>query len=158
MSDTVCRWLSLTQDVVGRVIPGVLVPVSEMKMRSLLGLSSHSAFRWWYAHCAARTLLSDKQMSCCAGYKLVSWFEASCICIRWTAGVRAPWPGARDSVASLRRSSQGWMPARMVVRWCRTQASSHTSIGVVDRGVSKASVSTATPERSAVFCGWMHQG
>jgi len=46
MSDTVCRWLSLTQDVVGRVIPGVLVPVSEMKMRSLLGLSSHSAFRW----------------------------------------------------------------------------------------------------------------
>jgi len=36
---------------------------------------------------------------------------------------------------------------------CRTQASSHSSQGVVDDGVDKASVNTATPDRSAVFCG-----
>ena len=40
-----------------------------------------------------------------------------------------------------------------VVHWCRTQASSHDSQGVVDGGVDKASVSTAVPDRSAVLCG-----
>jgi len=40
---------------------GVWVPASGMKMRSLLGLSAHSAFHCWSAHCAARMLLlSDK--------------------------------------------------------------------------------------------------
>jgi len=37
-----------------------------------------------------------------------------------------------------------------VVRWCRTQASSHSSQGVVDGGVDKAGVSTAAPDRSTV--------
>ena len=46
-------------------------------------------------------------------------FEVPCICARWT--VIAEWsrcPGsmarrARDGVAPLRRSSAGWMPARI---------------------------------------------
>jgi len=40
-----------------------------------------------------------------------------------------------------------------VVRWCRTQASSHNSQGVVDGGVGKAGMSTEAPIRSAVLCG-----
>jgi len=40
-----------------------------------------------------------------------------------------------------------------VVCWCKTQASSHYLQGVVDGRVNKAGVSTATPDRSAVFCG-----
>ena len=57
--------LSRTQALLGRVIPGAWVPVSGMKMRSLVGLSVHSAFPWWSAHCAARMLLlSDKLMNC----------------------------------------------------------------------------------------------
>jgi len=41
----------------------------------------------------------------------------------------------------------------MVVRWCRAQASSHNSQGVVDGGVDKAGVSTAAPDRSTVLYG-----
>jgi len=41
--------------------------VSGIEVRSLVGLSAHSAFHWWSAHCAARMLLlSEKLMSCCA--------------------------------------------------------------------------------------------
>ena len=49
--------LSRTQAVFGRVIPGGWVPVSGMQMRSLVGLSAHSAFHWWSAQCAACMLL-----------------------------------------------------------------------------------------------------
>ena len=43
------------------------VPVPGIKMLSLVGLSVHSAFHWWSAHCVARMLLlSEKLMSCCA--------------------------------------------------------------------------------------------
>ena len=38
------RRLSWTQDLLGSVIPGVCVPVSEIEVRSLVGLSAHSAF------------------------------------------------------------------------------------------------------------------
>ena len=37
-----------------------------------------------------------------------------------------------------------------VVRWCRTQASSHNWQGVVDCGVDKAGMSTASPDRHAI--------
>ena len=47
------------------VSPEGYLPVSGMKMRSLVGLSALSAFHWWSAQCAARMLLlSDKLMSC----------------------------------------------------------------------------------------------
>jgi len=91
------------------------VPVSGMKMRSLVGLYNHSAFHWWSAHCAAhRLLLSDELMRCCgAGTN-------GCLDLRRRAfaldgQVSAGWsrcPGpmtrsARDSVAPFRWSSAG---------------------------------------------------
>jgi len=45
-----------------------------------------------------------------------------------------------------------------LVRWCRTQASGHSSQSVVDGRVNKAGVSTAAPDRSAVLCSRMDQG
>ena len=54
-------------DLLERAIPGWYVPVSGIKIRNLVGLSAHSPFHWWSAHCAARVLLlSDKLVSCCA--------------------------------------------------------------------------------------------
>ena len=40
-----------------------------------------------------------------------------------------------------------------VVRWCRTQASSHKSQDVVDGRVNEVCVITAALDRSAVLCG-----
>jgi len=37
-----------------------------------------------------------------------------------------------------------------VVRWCRTQASSHNSQSVVDGGVDEAGMTTAAPDRSTL--------
>ena len=73
-------------------------------------------------------------------------------------GSMARRPG--NSVAPLRRISSGWDACDYwkVVRWCRTQTSSHNSQGVVDGGVSKAGVSTAAPNRSALLCSRMDQG
>jgi len=85
---SVRRRLSQTQACLGRVIPGVCVPVSGIKVRSLMGLFAHSAFHWWSAHCAACMLLSDKLMSCCvADTNRVSRFEVPCSSTRW-AGER----------------------------------------------------------------------
>jgi len=62
------RWIGQSRtQALGRVIPGVCVPVSGIKVRSLVGLSAHSACHWWSVHCAARMLLSsEKLMRCCA--------------------------------------------------------------------------------------------
>ena len=61
------RRLSRIQALLERVIPRRWVPMSGMKVRSLVRLLNHSAFHWWSSHCAARMwLLSDKLMSCCA--------------------------------------------------------------------------------------------
>jgi len=60
------RRLSRTHTVLGRVFPGGWVPVTGMKVRSLVGLCNHSAFHRWSAQRAARILmLSDELMSCC---------------------------------------------------------------------------------------------
>jgi len=45
-----------------------------------------------------------------------------------------------------------------VVRWCGTQASNHNLQGVVGGGVNETGMSTAAPNRSAVFCSRMDQG
>ena len=89
-------------------------------MRSLVGLSAHFAFHWSSAQCAARMLLlSERVMTCCAAG------TNGCLDLMGRAFVHggrmsAEWsrcPGSmarrpRDSVAPLRRSSAGWMPAR----------------------------------------------
>jgi len=99
------------------VKPGGWVPLSGMKMRRCV---ARSAFYWWSAHCAARMLLSDELMRCCAAG------TNGCLDLRRRAfalngQVSAEWsrcPGsmarrATDNVAPLRRSSAGWMPARI---------------------------------------------
>ena len=93
-----------------------------MKMRSFVVFSNHYALHWWSAQCAVRMLLSssDALMSCCAAN------TNGCLNLRWRAfapggQMSAEWrrcPGsmarrAGDSVAPLRRSSAGWMPARI---------------------------------------------
>jgi len=104
--------------LLGRLIPGGWVPVSGIKMRSLMGLSAHPAFHWWSVHCAARMLLSsDELMTCCAAG------TNGCLDLRRRAfaldgRVSAEWSRcpasmarrARDTVAPLRRSLAGWIP------------------------------------------------
>ena len=113
--------LSRTQALLGKVILGVCVPVSGIKVQSPMGLSAHSAFHWWSGHCAAHMLwLSEKLTSCSAAG------TNGCLDLRRRATalngrVNAEWsscPGsmarrARDSVAPLWRSSAGWMPVRI---------------------------------------------
>ena len=56
------RRLSRTQAVLGRVIPGWWVPMSGMKMGSLVVFINHFAFHLWSAQSAARLLLSSHGM------------------------------------------------------------------------------------------------
>jgi len=149
------RRLSRTQALLGRVIPGGCVPVSGIEVRSFVGLYAYCTFHWWSPHCAARMLLSEKLMSCCAAG------TNGCLDLRHCAAgpdgrVSAEWsrcPGSmtrrpRDSVALLRRSSAGWMPARI----------GRLSTDVGRRHPVTIRMSTAAPNRSAVFCSRMDQG
>ena len=112
------RRLSRTQALLWRVATVGYLPVSGMKMRGLVGLSAHSAFHWWSAHCAARMLLSDKLMSCCAAdtngclhLRRRAFALDGQMSAEWSRCPRSMAQRARDSVASLRRSSVGWMSA-----------------------------------------------
>ena len=88
-------------------------------------------------------LLSDELMSCCAT-GINGCLELRCRAFALDGRVSVEWNRcpcsmarrARNSVASVRRSSVGWMPAR-IGRWCRTQASSHNSQDVVDGGIDE---------------------
>ena len=105
----------------GHFIPEGWVPVSQKQLQSLVGLSNHTAFHRWSAQSAARMLLlSDEMMSCCAAG------TNGCLDLRRRTSalggqVSSEWsrcPGAmawraKDSVTLLRRSSAGWMPARI---------------------------------------------
>ena len=94
-------------------------------------------------------------------YKWVSRFERPCIPTRW-AGVQSSrhgtawWRQCDSTATKLSRldGCEGWK----VVRWCRSQVSSHTSQGVGDGGVNEAGMSTAAPDRSALLCCWMDHG
>jgi len=76
------------------------------------------------------------------------------------ADVQAPWHGVLETVwlhcdeAQQRGACEDWK----IIRWCRAQASSHNSQGVVDGRVNEASMSTAASDRSTVLCCWMDQG
>jgi len=147
----VLRRLSRTQALLGKFAPGVLYRCRGLKcgvLRVCLPTPHSIGNPPSAPHVCC--LLSDEQMSCCAagtnGY-LDLRRRASALDRR----VSAEWsrcPGsmarrAKDNVAPLRRSSASWMPAR---------------IGVLDGGVDEAGMSTEAPDRSAVLCGWMHQG
>jgi len=113
------RRLSRTHAILGRVIPGGWMPVSGMKVRSLVGvhLSSHSTFHRWSGQCAAPLLLSSEEMiNSCAARTWVSQFETPFICTRWTralsgAGVHTPWPSVLETVWLLYgKAQQVWWP------------------------------------------------
>jgi len=103
---------------------------------------------------ARMLLLSEKLMSCCSAG------TNGCLDLRRRAAApdervstewsRCPGSMARSpSVAPLRRSSAGWIPARI----------GRLSAGVGRRHprVNKACMSTAAPNRSAVLCSRMDQ-
>jgi len=111
-------------------------------------------------------LLSDEQMRYC-----VTGTDG-CLDLRRHASaldgrVSAEWRRCPGSMARRAREC-GSIATRLrrldacedwkVIRWFRTQASSHNSQGVVDGGVDKAGMSTAAPDRIAVLCGSIHQG
>jgi len=75
---------------------------------------------------------------------------------RWVlsgADVQAPWHGVLETVwLHWDEAQQVWcLRGRKIVRWCRTQASSHSSQGVVGCRINEARVSTAEPARSAIL-------
>ena len=162
------RRLSRTQALVGRVIPGRCVPVSGMKMRSLVGFVRPPRIPLEIRPMRRTSVVVVRKTDAllCGGYKWVSRFEAPCICTRW-AGERCVEQMSRlhgtashrecDSTATkLSRfdACEDWK----VVLWCKTQASRHNSQGVVHGGVDEGGISTAAPNRSAVLCSPLHQG
>jgi len=140
-----------------------------MKVGNLIVLSNHSTFHLWSAQSTALLLLPDELLRCCKAGNNV------CLDLRRRAfplcgQVSTDWsrcPSSRithssDSVAPLRRTSSCEMPARIasgmparIVRWCRTQASSHNSQGAVEGKANEAGVRTAAPDRCAILCRWM---
>jgi len=94
------------------------MPVSVIKMQSLVGLSTYSAFHWWSAQCAAcMLLLSDELMSCCAAGTNVC-LDLRCHASALDGRVSAEWSRclgsmaqhARGSVAPFQWSSADWRP------------------------------------------------
>jgi len=79
------RRLRRTHSVLVRVIPGVWVPVSEMKVRNHVVFSNHSAFHWWSAQSAFSVVIvrwTDEFM--CGRDKWVSRFGMPFIHTRCT--------------------------------------------------------------------------
>jgi len=122
--------------------------MSGIKIRNLVGLSAHSAFHWRSAHCAARMLLlSDKLMRCCTAgtngcldLKRRAFALDGRVSAEWSRcpGFMAQRP--RDSVAPLRRSSAGWMPAR---------------VGRLSTGVGRRH--PVTIHKASLMAGWMRR-
>ena len=104
-----------------RLFLGGSVPVSRMKMRSLVGLTAHSALHWWSTHCAARMLLLLEELmrwcvadtNACLDLSRRAFTLDGQVNVEWST---CPGPMARrakDNVPPMRRSSGGWMLARM---------------------------------------------
>ena len=92
-----------------------------MKVRSLVVLCNHSAFYRWSAQNAALLLLSSVELMSCCAVDANGYVNLRCRAFPLGGQVSAKLsrcPGsmarrARDSVGPLRRSSAGWMPARL---------------------------------------------
>ena len=69
-----------------------------------------------------------------------------------TADAQAPRHGVIETVWLLCDEAQqvGCLRGQEIVRWCSTQASGHSSQGVVYGGVNEAGASTAAPDMSVV--------
>ena len=113
--------LSLTQDVLGRLIPSCLELTLGMKSRTLEVLSNYSAFHLCFVHCFTRMLSLNKLSNSfhAAGTngrldlslsKCAFCCPTNCPCSTWSGSWIALF--AKESVAPNRRSSAGWMPAR----------------------------------------------
>ena len=116
------RRLSRTQALLGRVIPGGWILVSETKMRSVVGLSAHSEIHLMIRPLRRKyvVVLVRKLMSCCAagtnGY--LDLRRRASPLDGWLSAEWSRYPGSmarrpRDNVAPLLRSSAGRMPARI---------------------------------------------
>jgi len=96
------------------------VLVSGMKVRSLVRLSNHFVFHWWSTQSAALLLfLSDEPKSCCAAgtnerldLRGCAYAPGGQVSAEWSRCLGSMARRASESVARLRRSSAGWMPAR----------------------------------------------
>ena len=113
------RRLNRIYAVLAKAIPGGWVPISGMKLRSLVVLSSHVAFFRWITQSAALLFLSkDGLMSCCAAGKsgcLNLWCRAFPPG-RQVRSESSRCPGsmalcAGGSAAPFQRSSASGMPA-----------------------------------------------
>ena len=110
----VWRRLSRTHAVLEREIPGGWVPVSGMKARSHAVFSNHSAFHRRSAQSAALLLLSDELMrNECLNLRRRAFALDGQVSAEWSRCPGSMVRRARDSGAPLRRSSAGWMPARI---------------------------------------------
>jgi len=97
------------------------VPVSVLKVRSLVRLCNHSAFHWWppnapHARCCYRQMkwwvVRWAQMGVSI-WDAVHSHPVDRWPLSWTC-VQAPWHGVLwENVAPLRRSPAGWISARM---------------------------------------------
>jgi len=138
-----------------------------MKVQCLAVFSNHFTFYWWSTQNVAFLLLSSNElMSCCAAVTngfLNLRLHAFPPDVQVSAEL-SRYPGsmarcARDSVAPLKWSSPGWMPARIgrlsTSRGCRHPVTA-----------CKASLMTTSLRRvwalqhqtgSAVLCCWMDQ-
>ena len=108
--DQRCSW---------RAIPGDWVPMSGMKIWSLIVLSYCSSFHLWYVEVPHLLLSSEELMSCCVT-GTNGCFDLTCrtcppggqVSAEWSKGPGSITRFARDSVARLRQSTAGWMPVR----------------------------------------------
>jgi len=160
---SVQRRLSRNHAVLGRAIPGEWMSMSMMKVRTLVvflqPLRIQSVLRPERRTFVVRW--NDELL--CGGYNWgVSIWDAvhSHSMDRWVlseADVKAQRAQrAGDSVAPLRRNSEDGVEE--AVRWCRMQASSHSSQDVFDGAGSMRGLNTTPSGRSAVLCYWVDQG
>ena len=162
------RRLSRTQALLGRVIPGRLGVGVGDENAGLCGVVRPLRIPLviYLLRCTYVVIVRWTDEMLCGGYKWMFRFEAPCFRTRWT-GERWVEQMSRLHGTACQRQC-GFIAMKLgnldacedwkVVRWCRTQASSHNSQGVVNGEVNEAGMSTAAPNRRAVLCGWNAPG
>ena len=152
---------NLDHNVLGRAIPGGLLPMLGMKIRSIVLFSEHSAFHRWPAQSAALLLFSSSFKLMRRGAGTYGCLDLKCGAFQLSAQASAEESRChgsmgrrtRDSVASsMKLNRLDACENRKVVCRCRTYASSHSSQGVLDHKVNEVGVSTTVPGMRAVIC------